>query len=183
MSLTPLPVVTDAHDDASDFLCARCARRQETCCQRTDIILTTGDIARVAAHVGRADFIEFRAAGKAEYLDQDDDPTWRDATFRPDGTRRVVRHRPNGDCHFLGHAGCTLPGEVRPLICRLYPFDYDERGIKDQLGTGCPAHLLPPGVGLTEALAMSRTDAARWHATLYAELRAELASRAATEAA
>jgi len=183
MSLSSLPVVQDTFDDSGDFLCARCARRQKTCCQQTDIVLTEGDVARVSAHVGRSDFIDYRPAGGPEYLDQDDDPTWRDATFRPDGTRRVVKWQSNGDCTFLGEKGCSLPYETRPLICRLYPFDYDESGVFPQPATGCPAHLLPAGTGVFEALDMSRQNAERWHATLYTELRAELATRRAADAA
>lgn len=180
MGLATLPVVHDVIDDAHEFLCARCAKRQETCCQRTDIVVTDGDIARVAAYTGERDFIEFRSAGKPEYLDQDDDPLWRDATFLPDGTRRVVKHRENGDCTFLGSAGCTLPYETRPLICRLYPFEYSEAGVAEELASGCPRHLLSDGVDLADALDMKRNDAERWHAQLYNELRSDLARRQAS---
>jgi Fe-S-cluster containining protein len=177
MGLATLPVVQDGLDDAHEFLCARCAKRQETCCQRTDIVVTDGDISRVAAYTGQRDFIEFRTAGKPEYIDQDDDPLWRDATFLPDGTRRVVKHRENGDCTFLGSAGCSLPYETRPLICRLYPFEYSEAGVAEELASGCPRHLLPDDVDLAEALAMKREDAERWHNQLYSELRSDLENR------
>jgi uncharacterized protein len=188
MSLAQLPVVQDAAPltspaDADDFLCARCARRQETCCQRTDIVLTDGDVARVAAYLGRLDFIEYRPAAGPQYLDQDDDPAWRDATFLPDGTRRVVKWQANGDCAFLGPAGCSLPGIVRPLICRLYPFEYDEQGVFPEPAKSCPTHLLTPGTTLFEALKMNRGEAERWHAQLYSELRAGLVRREADEAA
>jgi Fe-S-cluster containining protein len=191
MSPTSLPVLHDASsrqepDDTDDFLCARCSRRQKTCCQFTDIVLTDGDVQRVSEYAGRSDFIEYRPAGGPEYLDQDDDPTWRDATFRPDGTRRVVKWKPDGDCTFLGPAGCVLPYETRPLICRLYPFEYDEQGVFDEPATSCPTHLLPEGTDLFDALGMRRTDAERWHDMLYTELRADLANRrtvAATEGA
>ncbi|MGC1276170.1 MAG: YkgJ family cysteine cluster protein [Planctomycetaceae bacterium] len=174
MSLATLPVVPNGLDDSQDFLCARCSRRQQTCCQQTDIVLTAGDVARVAAHVGHSDFIESRPAGSAEYADQDDDPTWRDATFRADGTRRVVKHRENGDCTFLGSTGCTLPGDVRPLICRLFPFEYTEAGLHAEPAAGCPRHLLPPGIDLFDTLGMKRSDAERWHQQLYDELRSDL---------
>ncbi len=188
MGPSSLPVLQDALspsklDDAGDFLCARCARRQKTCCQQTDIVLTEGDIARVSAYVGRSDFIEYRPAGNADYLDQDDDPTWRDGTFRADGTRRVVKWKTDGDCSFLGEKGCVLSYETRPLICRLYPFDYDESGVFAEPASGCPAHLLPEGTGVFAALDMKRADAERWHGMLYEELRAELAARGQGEAA
>jgi Fe-S-cluster containining protein len=177
MGAITLPVVEGLFDETDDFLCARCARRQKTCCQRTDIVVTDGDMARIAAHLGHQDFVEFRAAGGPEYLDQDDDPLWRDATFYADGQRRLVKQRPDGDCTFLGPMGCTLPADVRPLICRLFPFDYDERGLFAAPASGCPVHLLADGESLFDALRMNRSDAEQWHRQLYAELRETLAHR------
>lgn len=183
MSPAQLPLLEDGFDDADDFLCARCARRQKTCCQQTDIVLTDGDVARVSAYTGRTDFIDHRPAGGPEYLDQDDDPTWRDATFGADGLRRVVKWQSSGDCTFLGEKGCSLPYETRPLICRLYPFDYDESGVFAEPASGCPAHLLPAGTGVFEALDMSRENAERWHGMLYSELRSQLAAQNQCDAA
>jgi len=153
-----------------EFLCVRCARHTITCCQRSEIYTTPGDVARIAAHTGRTDFHEFRAPANLDYADQDDDPVWRDRVFRADGSRRVLKRRPNGDCTFLGAAGCTLPLETRPLVCRLYPFDYSAQGIVDELAEGCPLELLPPGQPLLVALDMRRSDGDRWHRQLYAEI-------------
>ena len=158
---------------SEEFLCVRCARHTITCCQRSEVYVTPGDVERIAAHTGRREFYEFRAPGNAEYLPQDDDPAWRDRVFRLDGTRRVLRREANGDCTFLGSSGCTLPLEVRPLVCRLYPFDYTETGLADDLASGCPLELLRPGEQLLTALDMRRSDGERWHQQLYAELRRE----------
>jgi Fe-S-cluster containining protein len=155
---------------SEEFLCARCARHQQTCCQGTDIVVTLGDVGRIAAHIGRSDFTEYRGPANANYADQDDDPIWRDNVVRPDGTRRVVQQRPNGDCTFLGPVGCTLPLNVRPLICRLYPFDYTADGVRDELANGCPLELLKPGQQLLQVLDMHRADAERWHRQLYDEI-------------
>lgn len=153
-----------------EFLCARCARHQQTCCQGTDIVVTLGDVQRIADFVGRRDFTEFRGPANANYADQDDDPVWRDNVVCADGTRRVLRQRENGDCTFLGPVGCTLPIHVRPLICRLYPFDYTADGIRHELASGCPVELLGPGQQLLTVLDMHRADADRWHRQLYAEV-------------
>lgn len=153
-----------------EFLCARCARHQKTCCQLTDIHTTTGDVQRIAAHTGQNDFTEFRPAANEQYANQDDDPIWRDNVFLPDGTRRVLKQRADGDCIFLGSQGCVLPLETRPLICRLYPFDYTATGIKTELASGCPVELLKPGQTVLAELAMKRSDAERWHQQLYAEI-------------
>src|SRR5438132_1701662 len=135
--------------DADEFLCVRCARHMKTCCQTCQVHVTPGDVERIALYTARHDFHEYCAPDHATYEDHDDDPAWRDSVFRPDGTRRVLKKQAGGDCTFLGPRGCTLPLEVRPLVCRIYPFEYDEGGIKDdELAPGCPLELLRPGLGL-----------------------------------
>lgn len=150
--------------------CARHALMGRTCCQTCEVLVTEGDKRRIADHAGREDFWEDRAPGDPVYLEQDDDPNWLRWAFHPDGTRPVLTRRPDGDCTFLGEAGCTLPLEVRPLVCRLYPFTYTERGI-DGVSDGCPREVVPPGRSILDVLGMCRDAAARWHRMLYTELR------------
>ena len=88
---------------------------------------------------------------------------------------------PNGDCHFLGPQGCTLASTVRPLICRLYPFDYTVDGIKERPAGGCPVELLRPQQQLLQVLGMDRDEAERYRAQLYAELPEQEDSDAASE--
>lgn len=156
-----------------EFICVCCARHMKTCCQTSEVYATPGDVERIAEFTGRRDFNEFKPAGDPSYLEQDDDPVWLEHVFRPDGTRRILKRRSNGDCTFLGPNGCELPLKTRPLICRLYPYDYDESGIRDELVRGCPLELLPPGQGLIDALEMNIDDARRWHRMLYKEIRFE----------
>lgn len=59
---------------------------------------------------------------------------------------------------------------VRPLICRLYPFDYTADGLKEQPAGGCPVELLQPRQQLLQVLEMNRDEAERHRAQLYAEL-------------
>ena len=153
-------------------LCVRCAASQKTCCQTREIYTSPGDRARIAALTGRDDFTAFVVADD-EYLDQSDDPTYGRLVFRPDGSRRVLNRADNGDCTFLGDAGCTLPLETRPLICRLYPYDYTEEGLRDELSHGCPTQLLRSGETLLTALDMNRAAAERWRTQLYVELQME----------
>lgn len=155
------------------FLCVRCARHMRTCCQTCEIYATPGDVQRIAEHTGVAGFYEYHTPLDVVYLDHEDDPAWRDHVFRPDGTRRVLKRQANGDCTFLGPQGCVLPLEVRPLVCRIYPYDYTEQGIRNELAEGCPVELLRPRQTLIEALEMNVTDAQRWHRQLYAEIRLE----------
>lgn len=157
----------------SEPLCLRCARQMKTCCQTREIYLTRGDLERIRDHTGRDDFDEFRRPDDPEYLDQDDDPLWRDHVFRADGSRRVLKRQASGDCVFLGQQGCELSLAVRPLVCRLYPFDYTAAGLLPQLAEGCPLELLGPGESLVEALGMRRDQAEAWHRQLYAEVQRE----------
>lgn len=157
-----------------EFLCVRCARHTKTCCQRSEIYTTSGDERRIRDYSGRDDFTEFRPAVNIDYADQDDDPIWRDHVFLEDGSRRVLKRQPNGDCTFLGTQGCVLPLEVRPLVCRLYPYDYTADGIQEQLAEGCPLELLRPGQELIQALDMNIADARRWHRQLYEEIQYEV---------
>ena len=158
--------------------CARCAALQRTCCQRAEVLLTEGDVARIAAShasIGRQDFWERRPPADASYVDDDpEDPRWRALTLAPDGTRRVLRRLPDGACTFLGARGCELPLEARPLVCRLYPFGYNQAGLTGREEHYCPTWLLSPeGRAMAEVLEMDLVAARDWHATLYRELEEE----------
>lgn len=165
--------MSDASLDADQPPCARCARTQRTCCQRAEILLTQGDLRRITAHAGGNGFWEHRAPADAAYLEPDaDDPHWLRYTVRADGRRRMLRRRANGDCTFLGSRGCVLPEDVRPLVCRLYPFAYTEAGLDGVDDEYCPTALLAPrGEPMTEVLGMSRSAAEAWRTVLYQELR------------
>lgn len=145
----------------------------KTCCQTSEVHATKGDVQRITNFTGRDDFTEFRAPVNPDYADQDDDTAWQQHVFRQDGSRRVLKRQAGGDCTFLGPQGCVLPLETRPLICRLYPYDYIEQGIQDELAPGCPLELLRPGMSLLEELDIKLEDARRWHKQLYAEIRLE----------
>ena len=152
-------------------LCARCARHQRTCCQDTDVFVTPGDIDRIESYTDRNGFHEYRAPVNPAYLDQADDPSWVQYAIRPDGTRRVLLHRSGGDCVFLGMQGCELPLDVRPLVCRLHPYDYDESGIDADPALGCPVHLLAAGRHLLDEMEMDLEEARQWHRQLYEEMK------------
>lgn len=169
----------------NEFLCARCSRVRggaggSTCCQNTDIYLTADDIERVAAHCGRRDFVEYRQASNPDYLGDGSDPIWVTHAFREDGTKRVVRRRADGDCMFLTASGCAMPLETRPLICRIYPYEFDAFGVRESAAPGCPIELLAHGENLYDVLGMDVEAARRWHRMLYAEM---IAEKAAAEAA
>lgn len=155
--------------------CAKHATMGKTCCQTSEVMVTEGDKVRIASHLrsagitGRDDFWADSWPADAGYVDDGSDPTWALA-FNPDGSRPTLRRAGDGSCVFLGEAGCVLPLETRPLVCRLYPHLYDENGL-DGLSDRCPREVVPPGSTILEVLDLKRADAERWHGALYAELR------------
>lgn len=154
-------------------LCARCARQGRTCCQDREIYITPGDVRRIGAFTGDLQFVEWRRTDDPAYLDQDDDPEWRDHVFCSDGSRRLLKFKPDGDCLFLGPGGCRLPMTVRPLLCRLHPFTYTADQIDAEPDEGCPRHLLVSGESVFEAVQTSLALARQWHRQLYEEIRAD----------
>ena len=156
--------------------CVRCAGMQKTCCQRAEIVVTTGDVERIARHVARDDFHEWRAPADPSYAQPNEaDPRWLALTLRSDGKRRALKRAVGGDCTFLGAQGCSLPREVRPLVCRLYPLDYTEKGLIGEAHEYCPtAALRPPGGRMSQLLRMDELEARRWHRMLYQELEQDL---------
>ncbi len=154
-------------------ICSQCSALGPTCCcKERDILVTVGDIERIEHFIGNSDFFEYRIPVDPAYLDQEDDPNWLGYTIRKDGTRRVLKHASRGVCYFLAENGCRLPLDVRPLVCRLYPFSYTERGIAGILSE-CPEYLLPSEETILDALHMSYDEALPWWDSLYTELRRE----------
>lgn len=166
--------------------CARCARTQKTCCQRAEILVTSGDIRRIGDHSGRADFWSLREPEDTGYLEDDpDDPNWQRFTADCQGRRRMLNRRPNGDCTFLGPQGCVLPLETRPLVCRLYPFAFNERRLTGVDDGYCPTNLFVKtnerGKTMLTVLNMDPRDGERWRSALYHELREDWSQRCASE--
>lgn len=131
---------------------------------------------RIADAASISNFTEYRAAKDPAYDQTEEDPVWHHHVFREDGTRRVLKQQANGDCQFLGAQGCVLQTSVRPLICRLYPFDYTFDGLKDAPAGGCPVELLKPSQQLMQVLDMNREEGERFRAQLYAEMKEQEAS-------
>jgi hypothetical protein len=110
--------------------CARCPKvLGRSCCepgpQDRLTSLTHSDVARIAAHTGRGarSFTEEEWLTEAEAFDYETRRPIFVGYFRA-STRRLTLARRDGACalHQAG-VGCTLPEDVRPLACRLYPFE------------------------------------------------------------
>lgn len=154
-------------------LCARCALQGNTCCQDREIYITPGDMRRIRAATEELQFEEWTRTIDPSYMDQDDDPVWRQYVFRSDGSRRILKRRSNGDCIFLGPQGCQLAIKVRPLLCRLHPFTYTADHIDSEPDAECPRHLLANGESVFEAIHTSMTLARQWHRQLYKEIQTD----------
>jgi len=128
------------------------------------------DVTRIGASILGMDFFEFRQPANLAYLASEDDPPWEQYVFRLDGTRRVLKQQPNGDCIFLTDRGCALELEVRPLICRLYPLTYTVIGVQAATDERCPVERFCKDRTLFEAFGMSLQTVMRWHADLYSEM-------------
>ena len=93
-----------------------------------------------AAYRAATTFTSFAARNTRSIVPDDSDPIWRDNAFQPDGSRRVLRKPSQRRLHVSRTPGllfCLL--EVRPLICRIYPYDYDAGGLLDDSGARLPA--------------------------------------------
>jgi uncharacterized protein len=116
-------------------VCARCPRALgRSCCEVAPgealATLTRADVARIAAHTGFA----ARRFVEEEGLDEEaaaayeaGRPLFR-GYFRQGPVRLTLQQRPQagGRSACVFHrpgAGCALPAHVRPIACRLYPFD------------------------------------------------------------
>ncbi|MBU0673997.1 MAG: YkgJ family cysteine cluster protein [Proteobacteria bacterium] len=157
-------------------LCVLCAQRGNACCVNRDILVTSADQERIAAHVGESTFFEYRKPASPAYLDNDDDPNWNSMTVQVNGARLVLKRGMTKRCYFLTGRGCRLPAAVRPLICRLHPVEYTETGITGLSGE-CPIELLAPPTSLLENLGMSLDQAESWRSQLYEELRQDFKKR------
>jgi Fe-S-cluster containining protein len=158
-------------DTDSSRICVECASRGHTCCQGHDIYVTLGDCRRIACYSGAADFFEYRGCCRAAYADQGDDPVWQQHVFRSDGSRRVLKHRVDAACIFLGPGGCGLPLAVRPLVCRLYPHLYSAGRIYGAWDDECPAARIQDRSALERGIAgVQRQEAEQWHRMLYTEI-------------
>ena len=151
----------------SQNICWSCASSGGSCCVNMQIYLTTGDIGRISQALGHRCF--FRYEGPWSWCESDGlDAEWKEHVLGS-SRRRVLKRGRDGSCHLLGDEGCVLDLETRPLVCRLYPYDYMPEGIQG-LHPGCPASKEPHPEKALDEMGMRSDRVGAWHRTLYAEL-------------
>jgi uncharacterized protein len=151
--------------------CYQCSQDGTSCCQGTQILLTSGDVLRITRFLGAFDFFTFEVPDP-NYTDPGDDPAWLTLTIRPDGRRRVLKRTVDKSCIMLAGKGCLLPITIRPLICRLHPYTYTGADISGVDPT-CPISREGNWPVLLEQLGMAIIEARQWHRLLYRELRGD----------
>lgn len=151
--------------------CVGCASRGQSCCQNVKIYLTLGDVERIAKAGQAGDFFALEPL-TPEYEDGGGDAEWNPLILNPDGRRRVIRQKDGGDCWFLGPAGCGLSSEVRPLLCRVYPYDFREYGLHG-ICPSCPVSREADWQRVLENSEMRVENVLGWINQLYAEIRKE----------
>lgn len=158
----------------AETLCARCAAAGKTCCQARRVFLTLGDIERIAEASGFGDFhVSAGSDGEERRALRERDPVFA-RVFDAEGKRRALCHREGTDeCVFLGESGCRLALEVRPLLCRLYPYDYDAATIRGVYAHLCPEPERSSPALLLALLGMNRDAAENWRRQLYREIKEE----------
>lgn len=159
--------------NASPSLCRRCAATGATCCQGRAVFITLGDVARIRAAEPGADFFHIRHIAPDAYRSHlPYDTVWGRVLASESGVR-ILRHTESGDCHFLSESGCRLSLDARPLVCRLYPYDYNPATLKGVYGHVCPSPERENGSLLLALLGMNRDRAQGWRALLYNEIEQE----------
>jgi hypothetical protein len=162
-------------------VCASCPRAQgKSCCEvegRHDLAtLTGGDIARIRASTGRpARF----------FVDEeifDPEAAHAHAMLRPlnthavqGGVRRHLRAA-GGACVFhLPERGCTLDAVTRPLLCQLYPIEFDAFGNPSLAPSGsCHAEATLDGLPeVLTAMGLTLERACALHSQALRELAAD----------
>jgi Fe-S-cluster containining protein len=110
--------------------CARCAKALgKTCCEPRETehlaMVTRADIERIREHTGLPPRRFTCEEGVTEAGAADFEARW--PLYRGyfgRGPIRTTLMARGGACVFLDRRrGCTLPADVRPIACRLYPFD------------------------------------------------------------
>ncbi|KFE60594.1 YkgJ family cysteine cluster protein [Hyalangium minutum] len=110
--------------------CARCSKvLGKSCCEPRGTeqlaMVTRSDMERISAHTGlpARRFTEEEGVSEAGAADFENRwPLYR-GYFRRGPVRTVLRAK-EGACVFYKHtSGCTLPSDVRPIACQLFPFD------------------------------------------------------------
>lgn len=129
------PEIQTKNSGANPHICCRCHRSGDSCCKvrnacENDIQLPVSEtevkkIMTLQKGKEKRDFFDI-VPNTRQFIDQIGQlfPDRSDSvteTF-PKTTNHYELKTVNDSCIFLNDSGCSLPTEVRPLSCRIYPF-------------------------------------------------------------
>ncbi|MGC1377815.1 MAG: hypothetical protein WA821_16400 [Anaerolineales bacterium] len=155
--------------------CSECSKLQPTCCENTEICVTNGDIKRIAVYIGRNDFYHLMpVAEEMKYFYENPfnitkgSEIYIKCLFDEDGRRNILKKNGNR-CGFLTPVGCELPLNVRPIICRLHPYNWNDN--KDiWLEPHCPESLFKDEQEIKEQVCLPEEEVTRLVDLFYDEI-------------
>jgi uncharacterized protein len=146
--------------------CRECSKSGKTCCEICDVIVTNGDIARISAFTGRNDFFLLKPVSEEDRFEYANprnvvkgSEIYVKFFFNEEGRRNVLKRNEKGQCCLLTKDGCVLPFDFKPLVCRLYPYQWnDQRDIWVDC-TDCPTELFKGEQEIKEHVCVSEEEA------------------------
>lgn len=131
-------------------ICARCARVGRCCCILTD---DAQELCFPISELERQRIVEHGPKDRGGLCGQPNSAAFLDRLgrlfpkdraalaklFPPHGEHLRLATEPDGQCTFLTSAGCSLPREVRPYYCRLFPFWVSAGAVAAFMAKGCLA--------------------------------------------
>lgn len=148
--------------------CLDCASKNRSCCVNVHIFITSGDIERISQASDTKDFYS-KEPLTPEYFDGGGDPEWNGLILDENGCRKVLSQKPNGECIFLSDRGCRLKPDVRPLLCRIYPYDFLGSKISG-ICHSCPVSASDDWQAVLNQSQMHYGAALEWVKQLYEEI-------------
>lgn len=157
-------------------ICKKCSQIIRTCCEKptVDVALTNADIERIATVTQLRDFYELRDVEGGSYSSpanySKEEEIYIMNIFKKDGRRNVLKHKNNGKCVLLGDNGCIVSFDVRPLLCRIYPYDWNDNREIWLNPTYCPKELFKDENEMVENIAVDLNTARELVDQLYNEI-------------
>ncbi|WP_052507077.1 YkgJ family cysteine cluster protein [Desulfonatronovibrio magnus] len=116
----------------SDYVCVRCSQVNPTCCrinpgaEKYCFPLSNHEIQTISAYSASHDFY-IEEPNQADFIHRLGKllPWPRKkllSIFSLDNSHFRLNNTEDYSCVFLGNNGCSLPHDLRPVYCRIYPF-------------------------------------------------------------
>ncbi len=152
--------------------CATCASLGHSCCKGYQIYLTSGDIVRISGFLKHSDFYTYEPPILSD-IEPDYDTCWLPLIMSEGNRVRVLNRTDDKQCCLAFAMGCLLPLETRPLICRLFPYDFINHHILG-IDSSCPISKECNWQSILDGMEMTESKAQHWVDLLYEEIAKDL---------